>query len=74
MTVRESDPTRRAELHAARATLMGVDHLLNFARQQAASGGRGDIRSKILRGQGELDKAMTALVEALATNGPEDPS
>lgn len=65
---RESDPVKRAELHASRATIMGVDHLLSAARFQAVAGGSNEAAKKIQSARDDLDVALRAIVELLATN------
>lgn len=68
MSVRESDPVKRAKLHAARMILMGLDSLLTFAQMQAEAGGAKAEARKIAAGDRKLHEALDGLVERLRTS------
>ena len=68
MKHREHDPVKRAELHSARAILIGVDTLPQLAINPALAGGSPAAVEQIRVARDKLHTAMLDLVERLTTN------
>jgi hypothetical protein len=67
---RVSDPTKRAELHAARAIIQSVDTLLSQASQMAQRGGVRSADARIASARDSLHYAKIDLTDALTTYDP----
>jgi hypothetical protein len=65
---KETDPVKRAELHAARSHLLVLERGLSMARLHANEGGNVEAGKQIQKARELVNVAMNELVESLAVN------